>query len=221
MVERRACSVALPASCPTAQPGHFRRGAGLVDEHQPVRLLPHPRLATATPRPACQGHALATDLVGHQRFCDGIAGRSPEPRPRCRRRHRPSSLTNRAADLGIVMSPCLSSQRIRTPHAPPACPHQPDDVVAPGPEGLSPPSAAPAVRPCSRWSRDAVPLHAASRHRQSRHKPAPEDRQNAPCPRSTSADGGSQIRPRVNPAIHTQARRSKPAVRAHDGSLAP
>jgi hypothetical protein len=56
MAERRL-GVKTPAlEAAPAQPGHFGRGAGLIDEDQPMRLLAHAGLALGRPVRAPVGH---------------------------------------------------------------------------------------------------------------------------------------------------------------------
>jgi hypothetical protein len=53
---------------PASQPGHLRGGGGLIEEHQPVRLLAHPGLAVVPPGLAVPRHITATDLGRQQCF---------------------------------------------------------------------------------------------------------------------------------------------------------
>src|SRR4051812_1252683 len=53
---------------PASQPGHLRGGGGLIEEHQPIRLLAHPGLAVVPLSLAVPRHITATDLGRQQCF---------------------------------------------------------------------------------------------------------------------------------------------------------
>ena len=68
VAERRLGVQALAPSAAPAQPGHLGRGAGLIDEDQPVRLLAQPRLAPGAPVLARLADVGALLFAGPQRF---------------------------------------------------------------------------------------------------------------------------------------------------------
>jgi hypothetical protein len=68
MAEGGACSEPLAFASPASQSGHLGGRRGLIDEDQPMRLLAHPRLATAPPCPPSLGNVSACGFVGQQRF---------------------------------------------------------------------------------------------------------------------------------------------------------
>lgn len=60
MAEWRFGLEPLAALGSPAQPGHLGGGGGFVEEHQPIRLLAHPGLAAASPRPTVISDISAT-----------------------------------------------------------------------------------------------------------------------------------------------------------------
>ncbi|WP_206692384.1 hypothetical protein [Azospirillum sp. INR13] len=62
------CIEPLFALGPAAQPGHLRRGCGLIEEYQPIRFLAHPGLAVAAPSSAAFRDVGAPGLARQQSF---------------------------------------------------------------------------------------------------------------------------------------------------------
>ena len=67
MAERRLGAQPLAFGTSAAQARHLRRRAGLIEEDEPVRLKPHPRLPGG-PCLACGCDVRTVLLAGQQRF---------------------------------------------------------------------------------------------------------------------------------------------------------
>ena len=68
MPERRLGSQPAPLQTAAAQTRHLGGRSGLVDEHQSMRLKPHPRLALFLPFLSRRADVGAILLAGQQRF---------------------------------------------------------------------------------------------------------------------------------------------------------
>jgi hypothetical protein len=68
MAERSLGFEALALQAASALAGHFRRGAGFIDEDQPVWLKPHSGLALIDPFPARLTDVGAILFAGQQCF---------------------------------------------------------------------------------------------------------------------------------------------------------
>ena len=68
MAERRFRIQPLPLGTAAAQTRHLSGGAGLIEKHEPMRLLLHARLALGVPVLARLAHVGASLFAGPQRF---------------------------------------------------------------------------------------------------------------------------------------------------------
>ena len=68
MPERCASPQALAMKRPATQARHFRRGGGLIDEDEPMRLLTHARLTMQPPSPPGFADIIASALRCQQLF---------------------------------------------------------------------------------------------------------------------------------------------------------
>ena len=68
MPVRNADTEALALAAAAAQAGHLGVDGGLVQKHEPIRLLAHARLALPCPDPALVTHVGACAFRGHPGF---------------------------------------------------------------------------------------------------------------------------------------------------------
>jgi hypothetical protein len=89
MSEGRARLETRSLARPAPKSGHLGGGGRLVDEHEPVWLLTHPRLTEPSPRPTVLRHVGACGFGRPQRFFDRKALDDQEARQRGRMRAYP------------------------------------------------------------------------------------------------------------------------------------